>query len=562
MKKYNKINIIGVLALLLGFGCETVDLNQLNDPSQLTPSSADPELLLNNVQLRFVNAIAYNEDNEDGINVRAAEFVRMQHLFGAYVGPFSLSGGNLDDLWTDLYRESLQDISVMLPLAEERGLEGFIGVGKIIQAYIYVTLVDMFGDVPFTEALQGNENPNPVVEDGQTIYNAMLETIDEGIASINAPGSVMPNDLFYAGNKAQWVRLANTLKFKMYLQMRLIGDFSSEINSLISAGLITNAADDFEFKYSTTSAPNDSRHPYFSLNYDADGADDYLVSYYVNLLKADKGFEDPRLRYYFYRQVEETPEGDDLPCEDNTVVNFCHLGDFYWTRDHGDDDGVPPDGLKRSTYGLYPIGGAFDGNEFATVTPQSGAQGAGIFPFMLSSYVKFMQAESALMSGTTGNPRTLLEEGIRASMDKVVNFNDAAVSPSLGNVIIEDDPGTPENEEQTIADLADDLLITDTSVDNYVNFVLGEYDAAADDDARLDIIMKEYYIALWGNGIEAYNNYRRTGFPSDISDHVGTPGAFPRTFLYPATVVNTNSNINQKEISVKTFWDTNPDVLD
>ncbi len=537
MKNYNKISIVGILMLMLCISCETVDLNQLNDPSELTPSSADPELLLNNVQLRFVNAIAYNEDNEDGINVRASEFVRMQHLFGAYAGPFSMSSASLDNLWTDLYRESLQDISILIPLAEERELEGYVGVAKLIQAYSYVTLVDMFGDVPFTEALQGNETPNPNVDDGQFIYNEMLTVIDEGVAAINAPGSVMPNDFFYGGNKAQWTRFANTLKFKMYLQMRLVGDFGSEINSLINDGLITSAADDFEFKYSTTaSSTGESRHPYYALNYDADGADDYLVSYYVNLLKADKGFEDPRLRYYFYRQVNEVPSGDDLPCTENDVLNFCYLGDLYWTRDHGAADGVPPDGLKRSTYGLYPIGGAFDADNFQTVVNNPGGGGAGIFPFILSSYVKFMQAESALMTGTIGNPRTLLEEGIRASMDKVLNFIPGQVAPGFA--------------------------ASSTDIDNYVAFVLGEYDAAIDDSTRLDIIMKEYYIALWGNGIEAYNNYRRTGLPSDLSNHVGVPGAFPRTFLYPATVVNTNSNINQKEISVKTFWDTNPANLD
>jgi len=537
MKRRNKLSVISAIVVLFTMGCETVELDLLNNPSELTPSSADPELLFNNVQLRFVNAIAYNEDNEDGINVRASEFVRMQHLFGAYVGPFSLSSGNVDNLWTDLYRESLQDINVLLPLAEERELEGFIGVAKIIQAYIYVTLVDVFGDVPFTEALQGNANANPVPEDGQGIYNAMLGVIDEGIASINAPGSVMPNDLFYGGNKSQWVRFANTLKLKMYIQMRLVGDFSAEINNLIAEGVITSSVDDFQFQYSTTaSTTGESRHPYYALCYDADGADDYMVSYYVNLLKDDKGFEDPRLRYYFYRQVAETPTGDDLPCEGEPGFNFCHLGDFYWTRDHGDDDGVPPDQLKRTTYGLYPIGGAFDADNFTNVANTPGAGGAGIFPFMLSSYVKFLQAESALVSGTAGDPRMLLEMGVRESMDKVLNFFPGQVSPAFA--------------------------ASATDVDDYVTFVLGQYDAATDDAQRLDVIMKEYYIALWGNGIEAYNNYRRTGFPSDISDHVGTPGAFPRTFLYPATVVNTNSNITQKEISVRTFWDTNPADLD
>lgn len=530
--------VIKLLTLvLLLVSCDQTELDLLDNPSSLTPDSVDPELLFNNIQLNFVEGIAYNEDNEDGINVRAAEFVRMQHLFGAYAGPFSLTSGKLDDLWTSFYRETLQDINTLIPLAEDRDLQGYVGVAKIIQAYTYVTLVDAFGEVPFTEALLGNENPNPKVDGGESIYMAMINIIDEAILAINTPNSVMPDDLFYNGNKQKWITLANTLKFKMYVQMRLTGNFNSEINNLINTGLINSASDDFEFKYSTTaSATGESRHPYYALNYDADGADDYMNSYYVNLLKADKGFEDPRLRYYFYRQVDEVPTGDDLPCEGDPSVNFCYLGDFYWTRDHGDDDGVPPDGTKRTTYGLYPIGGAFDGDDFQSVAVNAGAGGAGIFPFILSSYVKFLQAESALVSGTTGDPRSLLEEAIKDSMDKVLNFIPSQVNS-----------GFASNQAQ---------------VDSYISYVLDQYDNAVDNEEKLDIIIKEYYIALWGNGIEAWNNYRRTSYPSDLSPHVKTAGSFPRTLMYPATVVNTNSSIDQKSITTKVFWDVNPDELD
>ena len=532
----NKLRVMCLLFLIGNAGCETADLNQLNDPSNLTPKSADPELLLNNVQLQFVNAIAYNEDNEDGINTRAAESVRMQHLFGAYSGPFSLTSSSLDRDWTNLYREALQDINILLPLAEERDLQGFIGVAKIIQAYAYVTLVDSWGNVPYTEALLGNENANPKFDDGQAIYNDMLLVIDEGIAAINSPNAIMPNDLFYGGDKDKWTKMARTLKFKMYAQMRLVGNFSSEINNLISSGLISSADEDFVFQYSTVaSSTGESRHPYYALCYDADGSDDYMTSYYVNLLKADKGFEDPRLRYYFYRQEPSAPTGDDLPCEGEAGSNFCYLGDFYWTRDHGDDDGVPPDGTKRTTYGLYPIGGAFDADNFATVVVNPGANGAGIFPFLLSSYVKFLQAESALMIGTTGDPKALLESAIRESMEKVLNFIPAQVDASFA--------------------------ATQDNVDDYVTYVMDQYDAAASDSEKLDLIMKEYYIALWGNGIEAWNNYRRTSMPSDLSAHVKTAGEFPRSLLYPATVVNTNSNIGQRPVTTKVFWDTNPDNL-
>ncbi|MCF7567505.1 SusD/RagB family nutrient-binding outer membrane lipoprotein [Sabulilitoribacter arenilitoris] len=538
MKTINfKIKYFLLLVFAMTLSCETTELDLVTDPSNPTPDSADANLLFNAAQINFTLAIAYNEDNEDGLNVRAAEAARMQHLFGAYAGPFSLTSSSLDESWENLYLGALKEITELLPIAENNNQQGIIGAAKIIRAYTMVTLVDIFGDVPFSEATQGLANPNPKVDSAQSIYDAILVELDEAIAALNTQNVIMPaNDLFYGGDPSKWITLARTLKLKMYLQMRLIGNFSSQINTLISQGIIDEASEDFQFQYSTVVSPNDSRHPYFALCYDADGADDYLTSYYVYLLKDDKGFNDPRLRYYFYRQTTTVPTEANqfLECAGLPLENFCYLDDLYWTRDHGNDNGVAPDQLLRSTYGLYPIGGAFDSDQFLSVTDTnlSTGNGAGIFPFMLSSYVKFLLAESALMSGTTGNPKTLLEEGIRASMSKVLNF-----------------PGP--------VDAA--FAASQTDVDDYVAYVLGEYDAASSDDERLDIIMKEYYIALWGNGIEAYNNYRRTGLPSDMPPHVSTPGDFPRSFMYPAIEVNSNSNVSQKTILTKVFWDTNPD---
>ena len=60
---------------------------------------------------------------------------------------------------------------------------------------------------------------------------------------------------------------------------------------------------------------------------------------------------------------------------------------------------------------------------------------------------------------------------------------------------------------------------------------------------KLNIIMKEYYIALWGNGIDAINNYRRTGKPDNMQfTRTAAPGSFTRSMLYPANLVNLNLN--------------------
>ncbi len=101
------------------------------------------------------------------------------------------------------------------------------------------------------------------------------------------------------------------------------------------------------------------------------------------------------------------------------------------------------------------------------------------------------------------------------------------------------------------------------AIQAYVDKVLELYDAAATNADKLNVVMKEYYIALWGNGIEAYNNYRRTGMPSNLQPNLNpAPGPFLRSLFYPATFTERNSNVTQKSATnVKVFWDNNPDNL-
>jgi len=73
------------------------------------------------------------------------------------------------------------------------------------------------------------------------------------------------------------------------------------------------------------------------------------------------------------------------------------------------------------------------------------------------------------------------------------------------------------------------------------------------------VIVKEYYIALFGNGVEVYDLVKRTTMPSNLQPALlADPGNFPRTFNYPANCVNLNSAITQKPHTVQVFWDTNP----
>jgi hypothetical protein len=156
----------------------------------------------------------------------------------------------------------------------------------------------------------------------------------------------------------------------------------------------------------------------------------------------------------------------------------------------------------------------------------------------MSWFTDFTRAELALTLGVTGDPRALLESGVRKSITRVLRFpTELGVSPAPTQ-------GVP----------------TTAQIDAYVRYVLEQYDAATTNDAKLDVVLKEYYIALWGNGFEAYNMYRRTCRPRNLQPAISAnPGGFIRSFLYPSNFVNLNINAKQKpDVTQKVFWDTNP----
>ena len=73
---------------------------------------------------------------------------------------------------------------------------------------------------------------------------------------------------------------------------------------------------------------------------------------------------------------------------------------------------------------------------------------------------------------------------------------------------------------------------------------------------KMDLIVREYFIALFGNGVEAYNTYRRTGKPANLQKTLNPiPGEYINSFYYPRNEVNNNSNVEQKATHYESvFW--------
>lgn len=551
--KLRKMLFITLAFVALG-SCKKIEEKfdgMLINPNFPDPAAADADLFLTQAQLSFAGFF-------DDASSFGMELTRQIHFSGpTYASGFTPESFN--GIWLTAYTGVIKQIDALIPIAEQQKKFVNVGMAKILKAYTLMTLVDMFGDIPSTEANLGSANTNPKIDKGIDVYAKAIMLLDEAIADLaKTPGSFPGvQDLFYGASSAvgarRWVTLAKTLKFRAFVTTRLVDPTAkSKIDALLlEDDLINVPAQDFEFKYSTRLAAPNTRHPRYNTNYVATGAVNYMANHFMWTLVQEKGGSvaagtvDPRSRYYFYRQRSNYAEVTQItkfcvisprPAHYPAGMPFCLLTAGYWGRDHADNSGIPPDGPLRTTVGIYPFGGDFDASQGTSVLLNRGGHGAGIQPIWQSAYTQFLKAEVALT--VTPNPlraRSMLESGLRQSFAKVIGY------------------------PATIAFTVPDAFVPSAArIDDWVlNRVLPLYDAAAD---KMEVIMKEYYIALWGNGVDAYNNYRRTGKPGNMQwALLPFPGDFNRSQFYPSNHVNLNVNAKQKPgVAVQVFWDNNP----
>lgn len=567
MRNINRYIALLVLGGTIAFtSCETTELDLTANPNFLVPEQANVDFFLNSIQEDFARQFDGDADFDvndnfssggnttgDGMNQLGQELTRITNLNGRqYASAYQDS--DMDDEWRNAYRGILADIRAMEPLAVEAGQTHHIGIAQFIEAYLMITMVDFWGDVPYTEAVLGAEgNFNPAPDSGASIYDAMLVLLDQAIANFNSTPIADPvTDFYYNNDYDKWVNAANTLKMKIYVQRRLVdAAAAASFDAIVASGnYIQDTADDLQWTWVGISATQpDTRHPRYGLNYQAAGAQDYMSNWFMNLLNTT---DDPRTRYYFYRQTTATPGAEIAPNEEllncsleeapqhylDGGFTFCWLSDGYWGRDHGDNDGGPPDGLLKTAHGVYPAGGQFDDDSFIALGLGTGAGGNGITPLLTAHGVDFMKAEMNMVAGDMPSARTNMLDGLAKSVAKVQAF------------LVGREAGADTSFEPSATQ------VSDYSTQIGINF------DDADVDGKWDVMAEQYWIAHFGNGVEPYNFYRRTGFPTTLQANLEPiPGTFIRSMYYPSNVVNNNSSISQKADQTQpVFWDTNAGV--
>lgn len=149
-----------------------------------------------------------------------------------------------------IYSGSLNDLQNIINTNTNNNMSA---VSKILKSFIYSTVTDAWGDVPYSEALTGN--PYPKFDAQENIYKGMISELTAAIAQFDA-NSAITGDIVYGGSVAKWKKYANSLRMRLALQLSKKypsagGYAATEFNAALNdpAGIITDNADNFMLSY-------------------------------------------------------------------------------------------------------------------------------------------------------------------------------------------------------------------------------------------------------------------------------------------------------------------------
>lgn len=515
-------------------------------------------------------------DTERNFNLITEFRVYMAEELSAYVHQFTFreeqdqygtrqDNSDIQNSWDVAYSVITEaDIIIEQGTAEEEMI--IVGMAKVLKGYTATIIVDIWGDAPYSEASKlASGIVSPVFDDQTAIYENALALIDEGLANINSGQGSNPGtqDLFYGGSISKWNKFVNTLKLKLYNEIRLSTAFDAgKLNALIAAdNFMADSSDDFEFPYSTTQSPAEERNPLFRTTYLTGQTSHYASPWFYEILKGwnpniHNGLEDPRLPYYFFNQLtpgQLPPDVGDPTTGDpkadywdrNTGFHTIRFGSVSANRDFAS--------RESSTYpGIYPAGGRYDDGEGGDADVNAGT---GAAPHRLLTYHEslFIMAELIQANVISGDARAVLEDAITAAFIKV----DVVVANS--------------ETDQTVPTLEGTTEVTD-----FIDGILAEFDAASD-AKKMEIIMTQKWVSTFGDPFDQYNDYRRTGYPVLANPNGPSPeyqldngDAWPLidsettltrpyqvSIFWPQAELNVNENAPaQKDATTyKIFWD-------
>jgi hypothetical protein len=489
MRNHLKI-LITIIFIFSAVGCrKQLDINR--NPN--IAFNATPDLLLPSAQVQIASAL--------GVDMQIygsfwSQYWTQSPSASQYrsIDRYSPSAADFDNVWLLLYAGALKDLQQVQAKAAVQGSAHYVGIGKLLMAYTYQLITDVWGDVPFSEALKGSPSEglvlSPHYEPQEFIYDNIIKMVDTAVELMERPDPLGPgdDDLIYHGDATQWIAFGNSLKLRMLLRIVEVQPARmSEINSLMTGASFLEALDDAEVAFSATAG---NRNPL--------AAEIQALNYTTNIVASSTSIDsflansDPRVDIFY----EPSFAGQ--------------IG-----LEQGDFSAVP--GIPISQPGA--ITGA--NSNLNTVTEILAGRPAAV-KLLTGHETYFLRAEAAARSGSFSDAEDYFKLGIQASF--------LAVG-----------------------------LDTIAANDYIANSYWGQFPASTDEEVLLRHIITQKWFSLNGTqGIEAWTEWRRTGYPKFLVVSAASliGNQHPQRFFYPSDELTRNQNFpGQKAITDKMWWD-------
>ncbi|ASZ09969.1 SusD/RagB family nutrient-binding outer membrane lipoprotein [Chitinophaga pendula] len=291
-KAFFRLGILLLASGLIMTGCKKLDTMN-TDPTK--PTTAPESYLLTGAQKSAMD-ILYNGLQNGYIGMHFAQYWSGNSRTND--SRYLVDEINNNNLWTALYTNSLRSLDQIIaqnkngqqtnPLAAPNQ----IAIAHILKAWIYQFLVDTYGNVPYQAAGKGTDGIRPAYDDAKTIYNALLDTLQNQIAKLDETQPSYPSgDVIFKGNIAAWKKLGHSLMLR--LAIRMVDVDAAKARSIIEAHYqqaMSSNTDNAVFAY-VNIAPN--KYPQ---NDSEREINDFFVS--SSLVDYMKSVDDPRLAVY------------------------------------------------------------------------------------------------------------------------------------------------------------------------------------------------------------------------------------------------------------------------
>ena len=536
-----KIKYLLYLVLIISISSCTDKFEDFNTDKK-NPASVAGEALFSNAQKNLVDQMSTPNVNRNITEIWAQYWNETTYTDEANYD--IVERGQSEQIFRYLYRDVLMDlaeaskvISDVEPFDSDAAIEkaNRLHIIDILNVFVYQRLVDIFGAVPYSEALDIG-NVYPEYEMGDVIYSDLITRLDAAMAGLDpSHGSYGSTDLIYNGDVDSWIRFANSEKLKIGIHLADVNSTlaQSTIEEAVADGVLTSASDEALFMYQS-GAPNYNQiHAELIVT----GRKDFVSTNTIIDIMA--GVNDPRLDNYFDpTSIQPFPfPRDDNGSKMDVVYEDGENTILFYPLGGGEYDEVFMEGpftvpASDSAAGIMTwLGGTYgDASQFSRHTQVSPNITEATFPGLVMTYseVLFYLAEAAAREYNVG---MTAEEAYNAGVTESILW--------WGG--------------------------TQQDADDYLAYPDVAY-ATAKGDWKQKIAYQSW-IASYINGLLGYTTWRRLDYPvlniTPTNEEIVEVTDIPVRFTFPVNEQSLNEAnyaaaseaIGGDDLLTKIFWD-------